>query len=223
MDRQELHIFPNLVRWCSSTLLPISRASWKLSQKFQQDLSDSRQTGRLPHIHRRWSGFAAWDERCVVVDEDCVLSATLLVPLKKKNRQVSSLPVVKARSTKKAAKRPPPSGIAAPLPKRQCQDEFQVHSAVSQERFAWKTGCPRSQWSFSHPDPLRFRPSDAGKSCRFAPDKQPSVTRGSHSAWSRRRGQPHSSSSQASWRGPSHKAMCFFDNLSTLPKYLRSW
>ena len=38
---------------------------------------------------------------------------------------VSSLPVAKARSAKRAAKRSPPSKIAAP-PKRQCQAEFQA-------------------------------------------------------------------------------------------------
>ena len=45
--------------------------------------------------------------------------------------------------------------------------------------------------------PLRFRPCDAVHSCRIAQDKQPSVVRGSHSAWSRRRRQPHPPSGQA--------------------------
>ena len=37
-----------------------------------------------------------------------------------------SLPAAKARSAKKAAKRLPPSGIAAPPPKRQCQADLQA-------------------------------------------------------------------------------------------------
>ena len=67
----------------------------------------------------------------------------------------------------------------------------------SHGRFRWQGGHPRSQWGCSRPDALQFEPCDVGNSCCLAKDKQPSVTEGSHSAWSRRRHQSQQSPGQA--------------------------
>ena len=55
------------------------------------------------------------------------------------------------------------------------------------------------------PTPSSSSPAMLRNSCRFAKDKQPSVAQGALSASSRRRHQPHSSSCQASSRGPSKR------------------
>ena len=138
------------------------------------------------------------------------------------SRRVASLPVAKARGAKKAVKRPPPSGIAAPPPE------------ASMPRPNYRQQCcltgKISLASWPPSKSVELLPSRPGSGpamleilCRFAQDKRPSFTRGSHSAWGRRKGQPRSHSGQASSRGPSQKATCLLANLSTMPKNLQSW
>ena len=133
------------------------------------------------------------------------------------SRRMVSVRVAKARGAKKAVKRPPPSGIAAPPPEASMPSRSTGNSAVSHGRFRWQVGRPRSQWSCSHPDPmLRII-------CRFAQDKRPSVTRGSHSARSRRRGQPRSHSGQASSRGPSRRRHASSPTSRPCRRTCKSW
>ena len=83
-DRQELHILPTLARWCSSRMLPTSRASWILSPKFQRGPSDSRQTDGN-HIQRRWSDLLhGTRDAAESIEAVCCL---LPAPRKKKNTQ----------------------------------------------------------------------------------------------------------------------------------------
>ena len=84
--------------------------------------------------------------------------------------------------------------------------------------FAGRVAALKVSGGCFRPDALQFGPCDVGDSCCLARNKWPSVTRGSHSAWSRRRHQSHSSPSQASSRG----STTFLANNSTLPKYLQS-
>ena len=97
------------------------------------------------------------------------------------------------------------------------------NGARSDGRFRWQVGRPRSQWGCSRPDALQFEPCDVGSSCCLAKDTQPSITRCSYSAGSRRRHQSHSSPRSSQLARSHQKAMCILANLSTLPKYLRSW
>ena len=103
---------------------------------------------------------------------------------------------------------------AKPNSRQRCSLTWQI--SVAGQPPSKSVGCSR-------PDALQFEPCDVGDSCCFAKDKQPSVTRGSHSAWSWRRHQSQSSPGQASSRRSHHKAMCLLAHLSTLPKYLQSW
>ena len=199
-----LHILRTLARWYSSRLLPTSRSSWILSTKFQRGPSDSHQTDGY-HLHRRWS-------ELLHETRDTAESTKAVYPRLRgrRTRKFKSLSGEGAECEE---------GIEAPTTKRDRgpASEASVPSRIpgngarSHGRFRWQVGRPRSQWGCSRPDALHFEPCDVGNSCCLAKDKQPSVTRGSHSASSRRR-QSHSQTSQLA---RSHqKAKCLLANLS---------
>ena len=94
-----------------------------------------------------------------------------------------------------------------------------VKIVISQRDVAGRLAALEVSGVASVPTPCSTDPCDDGNSCCLAKDKQPSVTRGSRSAWSRCWHQSHPSSQLAQ----SHqKAKCLLANLSTLPKYLQS-
>ena len=156
--------------------------------------------GRLPHIPSSVL-IAAWDERCSVVEESGALSP----PGSAEEEQGGfSLPVAKARSAKKGsetfgAKRGRGPSSEASVPSR-----IPGNSARSHVRICWP---PLKWWSCSHSSTVQFEPCDVGNSGCFAKVKQPSATRFSHSAWSRRRHQSHPSPCQSSPRSPTFEAM----------------
>ena len=87
--------------------------------------------GRLPHTLA--GPAAAWDERYSGIEEGCVLSNPGSA---EQEHACMSLADAKAPGAKKAAKHPPPSGIAAPLSERQGQAEFQPTVLSHVEDFA---------------------------------------------------------------------------------------
>ena len=97
--------------------------------------------GRLPHIPSLIRA-VAWEESCSGIDAGCVLSP----PCSAEEEHAGlSLPVAKARSAGKAARRSPPSEVARPPPKHQCQAR------------QWSLPCSHSkslgEWGGSTPPP----------------------------------------------------------------------
>ena len=138
--------------------MPTSRASWKLSPKYQGNPSGSRQTDGFPHIPFLVR-IAAWDERYGRVEESCARSP----PGSAEEEQVGlSLPVAKAESARKAAKRPAPSGIAAPPPKRQCQAELQATMLAHMEEFARRLAVHEVSGVAPIPTPCSLSPAMLG-------------------------------------------------------------
>ena len=102
-----------------------------LSPKFWRGLSGSHQMdGYL--THPRWS-FLRHGARGTAELKKAVCCR--IPDLRKKHARLS-LPVAKARGGKKEAKRPPPRGIVAPPPMRQCQAESQTTVLSHIEDFA---------------------------------------------------------------------------------------
>ena len=143
--------------------------------------------GRLPHIPSLVR-FAARDKRFGRIDGGCVLSSPrsaeedhtgLKHKVRKSQRSVHH----------QAGSRPRLRSVnAKPNSRQRCSLTWKISLA----------GWPSSRSG-------EVEPCDVGDSCSFAKDKQPCVTRGSHSAWSRCR-QSHSSPGQAtSSRGPIKK------------------
>ena len=101
------------------------------SPKFLQGSFRFSPDGRLPHTPSLVR-LAAWDERLQ-------RNRRRLCIVRSAEEEHAGLKVSqwsKARSAKKAAKRPPPSGIAALPPERQCQAEFQATVLSQMEDFA---------------------------------------------------------------------------------------
>ena len=69
-----LHILRTLARWYSSRLLPTSTSQLDVTSEVPEGSVRFSPDGRLPHTPSL-ACIAAWDERCSVVDEGCVLSS----------------------------------------------------------------------------------------------------------------------------------------------------
>ena len=103
------------------------------------------------------------------------------------------------------------------------QAELQATMHAHMEEFADRLARPRSQRGCSHPNTVQFEPCDVGNSGCFAKVKQPSATRGSHSAWGRCQASVAFVSLSSQLAQSHQKAMCLPADLLTLPKHLQSW
>ena len=212
----EPHIFQNLAKWCSSSLLPTSRASWKLSPKFRVNPSDSRETG-LPHSFVG-PGSCMGREMHRSRGKLCTVPSQLRGG--RRTGRFESSSGERRRGVRKrqgnvrrqAGSRPLLRSVhAKPNSRQQCS-------------LTWKTllaGWPSSKAAELLPFQHRSSPAMLGIPAASRKTNQPSATRGSHSAWSQCRHQSHPSPCQASSRSPTKKRCAA--NLPILPKYLQSW
>ena len=132
MDRQELHILLIPARWYTEIAADL-KGQLEIVSEVPEEIHPilTRRTATTYNVVG--PNCTAWDERCSGVDEGCALST----PGSAEEEHASlSLPVAKARSAKRAAKRSALSGIAAPLPMRRCQAEFQATMLTHMEEFA---------------------------------------------------------------------------------------
>ena len=141
---------------------------------------------------------------------------------RKKNTRVKS-PSGEGTGCEKAANASNTKRERGPTSDASVPSRIPGNGAVSYGRFRWQTGRPRSQWSCSHPDPLLFRPCDAGE---FLPLRaRQAAQRYTRLALCLEQAQgPAPFVFRSSQFARSlQKAICLLANLSTLPKYLQSW
>ena len=155
--------------------------------------------GRLPRIPSLVRT-AARDDRCSGVEETCALSPPGSAD---EEHAGLGLPVAKARSAKKTAKRSAPSGIAAAPPINQRQAEFQATLRAHIEDFADRLAA--LEVSRDAPIPTSCSSSLPMLGICIVKVEQPSATQGSHSGWSQCRHHSRPSPRQADSRGPTKK------------------
>ena len=133
-----------------------------------------------------------------------------------------AVPVAKARSAKRATKRSAPSGIAAPLPKRQCQAELQATMSAHIEEFAGRLAALEVSGVAPTPTPCSSSPAMLGTP---AASRNHAAQRYTRLALCLEPARPSVASvSLPSRFAQSHrKPMCFPANLSTPSKYSQNW